>query len=401
MILPIAVGQILDRLSNIIMNKLSQRGRRWGAVYFGCYSVVTVIIIFLVGITATNTTAYSGEKADRTVQRLGGILPSGEYLTAIENSHNHALSTRDTLFAVQNIDDDLSIAVGAMGLFVKILKSGLIKTIPIATETNFFSVTKTGDGQLWVGAERGVLYRSDLTLAKWEHLSLDVKENIFKIIEKADHSLIAIGSYGLLMASNKLRDGWTSIGVDWGSLLKDAWDEFGESYPHLYSACTNKKGEIIVVGEFGLILKGTSNHFEKIHGGAIESAVFDCLISDEGRTIIAVGQMGLVLKSTDAGSSWARLFTGQDSDLYRIQYFDDVFLALGDGKKLYLSDDGTEWRCIQLKSEKSLGWYVDAAINNNEIQFVGNGGSVTTITRAVLHDAKNNSGNTKEFITCG
>lgn len=376
------------------------RASRVGAVELGRYRITIITLLLLCSIYALVAPASANEQKEYMNERPGVAPFPGTLLTSGANAHGTNLGTRDTLFAIEGLDQRSSIAVGALGIVITSTSQGAIKKIPLATDTNLFSVINTGDNEIWIGGEHGQLFVTDTTLTQWQPVSLNSEGNIFKIIKRVDNSLIAVGSYGLLMASNKARRKWHKVDIDWSLLLKEAWDEFGESFPHLYSGCVSPGGEIIVVGEYGLVLQETSNQWEKKHGGAIESAIFDCVAPDDGGTVIAVGQKGLVLRSVDSGETWIESFTGLDSDLYRIEYFDQVFLALGDGKKLYLSNEGTEWQCVQFMSDTSLGWYVDAAVKDSDIELIGNRGSLMKTTRAGILGALKNLASSAEFVAC-
>lgn len=362
---------------------------------------ITIIkMLLLFSISTPVIYAHAIEKKEQIMGRQGIASFPGAFLTSGEDAQLTTLNARDTLFAIERLGEYNAIAVGALGMVLINTNQGHITKIPFASDANLFAVLKTKNDEIWIGAERGKLFHTDTAVTQWLTVALNSDENIFNIMERRDGSLIATGSYGLLMTSNKARRKWHKMDIDWNMLLKEAWNEFGESFPHLYSGCVNSQGEIIIVGEYGLVLVETGKQWTKKHGGGIEPAIFDCVAPDDGGTIIAVGQKGLVLKSVDSGETWVQSLTGLESDLYRIEYFDQVFLAVGDGKKLYLSNDGTKWQCVQFKNGTSLGWYVDVTVKDSDIELVGNGGSLRKTTRAGIRGASQDLATSAEFSAC-
>lgn len=357
-------------------------------------------ILYMLFVCVFTRTGDASEPVDRTELQPGGVLDHGFYTSQEHKPENTAFGVRDKFFSINQLDDHYFVSVGAQGLVVRTSSRGAAQIVSIGTEINLFSVIKTKDNKIWIGGENGQMFYGDSTLQSWTPVSLGSKENILDIIERADKSLIVVGSYGLLMTGDTLNGSWRQMDIPWSLYLKDAWAELGEAFPHLYSTCTDESGDLVVVGEFGLVLEQVSGRWLKRHGGSIESAIFDCAMSDDGQSIMAVGQKGLILQSLDSGLTWSESTAAIETDLYRVEYFDQVFMAVGDGKKILVWRSKQNPVCMRFASDTSLGWYIDTLITDTDIVFVGSAGSIKNTTRNSIVSAMDNFAGSREFVAC-
>lgn len=359
------------------------------------FTFATLVLFFL------SLTGVSAENETKSVFKKGQVAISHVKSMQGATLQNSALQARDSLFALTKLNEEAFLLVGNKGFAVKASTTQLIKKITLPSSANLFSAHTVQSEHVLVGGEQGRLFISDKSATQWKTIKLDANEAIFDFIESPSGEIVLTGTYGLLMASNPPYINWASIQLPWADYLKNAWDEFGEADPHLYSGCHNQRGELLVVGEFGLVLKrGLDGVWQKIHGGSIEPAIYSCVISPDGLTITAVGQKGLIHSSTDGGVTWLQSDISAGVDLYKIQNFNGASIITGDNRTLYVSLNNGDWSCLRFADDAPLGWFIDTLVIGEQMIIVGSNGGFKSATLQSLSKARNQIKDSQEFVAC-
>jgi len=365
-----------------------------------------VRIYLLIAITFTllcfSTSHVNAETANqRPPQKKGQVAIS--HVKSVQNANlkNNVLQSRESLFALSKLTPKAFLLVGNTGLAAIASNDHVVNKIKLPTSLNLLSAHTTQSAKVLVGAEQGKLFISDKSAKQWKTLTLDTNEAIFDFIESPTGEVVLTGTYGLLMVSKPPYLQWESIKLPWATFLKSDWDEFGEADPHLYSGCQNDRGEILVVGEFGLVLRrDLDGVWKKIHGGSVEPAMYSCVISPNGQHITVVGQKGLSHSSTDGGVTWGQSEISSGIDLYKIQNVDGGSIIIGDNRRLYVSLNEGVWSCLRFARDMPLGWFVDTLVTGESVIIVGSNGGFKSTTLTSLDKAANEIKDSKEFVSC-
>lgn len=355
------------------------------------------LVLFFLSLTSVSAESEN----ESAFKKKGQVAISHVKSVQGDKLQNSDLQARDSLFAITKLKEEEFLLVGNKGFAVKASTTHLIKKIKLPSSANLFSAYTAQSEHVLVGGEQGHLFISDKSATQWKTIKLDVNEAIFDFMESPSGEIVLTGTYGLFMASNPPYVNWANIQLPWADYLKNAWDEFGEADPHLYSGCHNERGELLVVGEFGLVLKrGLDGVWHKMHGGSIEPAIYSCIISPDGQTITAVGQKGLSHSSTDGGVTWLQSDISAGVDLYKIQNFNAASIITGDNRTLYVSLNNGNWSCLRFADDTPLGWFIDTLVTGERVIIVGSNGGFKSTTLESLSKATNKIKDSKEFVAC-
>lgn len=362
-------------------------------------NIASLLVLFGVIQFSGVVGAVGGQgKADERKGSVGLAHIKSNQLSAGQNS---ILKPRDNLFAITRLGARSYLLAGNNGLLVKVMDNDSYEKINLKTNNDFLSVHATGSGQVLLGADKGALFISKDKLKSWSKVPIETNESIFSFIELAIGEVVLSGSYGLLMSSKPPYQQWEPVVLPWADFLKDAWQEFGEAEPHLYSGCHNQRGDLLVVGEFGLVIRrDITGQWSKIHGGAIQPAIYGCDISDNGEEIVLVGQKGLVYETSNGGLSWLESDIAKGGDLYKVDKTKGLSIIIGDKKTIYTSLTSSDWVCQRFVGDRPLGWFVDMTVSEKEIAIIGSNGSFKVTKYSSLLAAVNQLGNSKEFVSC-
>ncbi|MBL4743301.1 MAG: hypothetical protein JKX87_01475 [Cycloclasticus sp.] len=360
-----------------------------------------VILLVILGVIQFSGIAIATDGKGDEGHKKGSVGLTHIKSNQLANAQHSILQPRDNLFAITRLDDGAYLLAGNNGLLLKVTGKKGYKKLNLNTNSDLLSVHATQSGKVLLGADKGGLFTSNGALNKWSKTSIDTTESIFNFIELATGEIILSGSYGLLMSSKPPYSTWEPVILPWADYLKEAWQEFGEADPHLYSGCHNQRGDILVVGEFGLVLRrDVAGQWSKIHGGSIEPAIYGCDISGNGEDITLVGQKGFVYESSNSGLSWLKSDIAQGDDLYKVHKTKDLSIIIGDKKNIYISSKPSAWMCRRFIGDRPLGWLVDMVISENETAIIGSNGSFNVTTYASLLDAVYQLDRSKEFVSC-
>jgi len=358
-------------------------------------------LLILIGFSQTTGVLLAVEGQERTHPRNASVGLAHIKSNQLDDLENPVLKPRDSLFDITQLADQSYLMVGNDGLLIHAQKNQSSKRLNPNIQHDLFSTHATRQGDVFLAGANGSLYKSNDRLDNWSTLTIDSNESIFNFIELSTTEVILSGSYGLLMSSRPPYQQWKAVNIPWADFLKEAWNEFGEADPHLYSGCTNQRDELLVVGEFGLALKRDADgQWSKIHGGSIEPAIYGCQLSNNGKNIILVGQQGMVYQTSNGGDSWVEKNISKGSDLYKVEKIKDLFIMLGEKKKIYTSLTSSDWVCQRFIGDRPLGWFVDMAVEGEDIAITGSNGGFKVTSYASFVAAINQLNNSKELVSC-
>lgn len=79
------------------------------------------------------------------------------------------------------------------------------------TDPHLNAIARTGDGSLFIVAERGAAYRSTDAGATWQRITLPYQGSMFGVIGYDGRHVLAFGLRGHAFESNDLGDNWTEV----------------------------------------------------------------------------------------------------------------------------------------------------------------------------------------------
>lgn len=149
-------------------------------------------------------------------------------------------------------------------------------------------IARTGDGSLFIVAERGAAFRSTDGGATWQRLKLPYDGSMFGVIGYEGRHVLAFGLRGNVFESRDLGDHWNKVdtGVNLSIMGGTGWDD----------------GGAVLVGANGIVLTrsgGNANllkHAVRSQSNPTEneSGVFSSVISlAAGGDIVAAGENGI------------------------------------------------------------------------------------------------------------
>ncbi len=353
----------------------------------------------LLMVTSINYTAevYANAPVQKSAANGKVSAPS---IFAQHESGDSVGNKRDSFFSITSLPHQRKMLTGTRGTVVLVSSDGQFSNINIGSKKNLYSALKLQKSTVLIGADRGQLYKTDVSLKTFKSIQLKQSEDVFNLLETNDNKVFAVGAYGLFMSATAPFETWYEESLPWETYLKSAWAELGESLPHLYSSCSSETGTSYIVGEYGLLLKYEGTTWVKLHGGSIEPALYGCLVSNEGKDIIAVGQRGLVIHSSDGGLTWESINLERKIDLYRIEKTNGLNVVMGDQRQIFFSKSWSDWSCKRLKGDDAIGWYIDMLITNNELVMVGNKGKVNSTPLKFIANVFQSSADVKGFKSC-
>ena len=360
-------------------------------------------LLLLLGLTQFQCigVAYEKEKLISTKEEGAASLAHMKSNQSLANDQSSTLKPRDNLFAITPLTEQSYLLAANNGLLVKVKDNVVYEKIDLETNNDLLSIHATDSGEVLLGIGKGGLFVSKGELKNWSKVEVETNESIFNFTEQATGEVVMLGSYGLFMSSRPPYQQWEPVKIPWADFLKDAWDEFGEAAPHLYSGCNNERGELLVVGEFGLALRrDVAGHWSKVHGGSIEPSMYGCDISSDGENIILVGQKGLTYLTSNGGETWVKSDISKGKDLYKVGKIRDLSVIIGDKKTIYTSLTSSEWVCQRFVGERPLGWFVDMAISEKEMAVIGSNGSFKVAEYSSLLSFINKLNTSKELVSC-
>lgn len=278
----------------------------------------------------------------------------------------------DMLYAV-SLDNDHGIAVGDAGLIMASPDGGKSwsRQHQRPTELALLTVTQR-NGHCLVGGQSGLILTSPDCL-NWTRADSGTEERILSVDMNRSNLAYAVGGFGTLMRSTDAGLTWSRIEIPWDQILD------GPAEPHLYTVKVFDSGEVLIAGEFELVLRidpaGNWTVLRKGHRSLFSIA------ADSNGVIFAVGQEGLILKSDDRGTTWRELDGGTSAILTAV-WADSRRHVVASGVNTIVTskDGGATWHALSSQFVRR-NWHLALAVEGDvdgtpEIVSVGSHGRV-------------------------
>jgi len=278
----------------------------------------------------------------------------------------------DMLYAV-SLDANHGIAVGEAGLIMASPDGGKTwaRQAQRPTELALLTVTQR-NGHCLVGGQSGLILTSP-DCVNWTPAESGTEERILSVDMNRNQLAYAVGGFGTLMRSTDAGRTWSRIDIPWDQILD------GPAEPHLYAVKVFDSGEVLVAGEFELVLRlDPAGHWTLLRKG--HRSLFS-VAADRNGVIFAVGQEGLILKSEDQGATWRELDGGTSAILTAV-WADGQRHVVASGVNTIVSsnDGGATWHALSsqfVRRNWHLALAVEAYVDGKpEIVSVGSHGRV-------------------------
>jgi photosystem II stability/assembly factor-like uncharacterized protein len=150
------------------------------------------------------------------------------------------------------------------------------------TDPHLNAITRTGDGALFIVAERGAAFRSTDDGATWERLQLPYEGSMFGVLGYPGQRVIAFGMRGNAFESNDLGATWDTI--DTGTELS------------LMSGAALPDGGAVLVGANGIVLirdAGGNVAKHTFQNSAQETPVLASVLAQSASELVVGGEKGV------------------------------------------------------------------------------------------------------------
>ncbi|MDB5987918.1 MAG: photosystem stability/assembly factor-like protein [Nevskia sp.] len=291
-------------------------------------------------------------------------------------------TAHDALFGI-SFDQGKGVAVGVGGSIFESSDGGL-GWEPVeqsATQMALLAVDRHGDHTIAVGQRGAILVEE--SAGQWKAASAPDMSRLFAVSVTAAGVAVAGGEFGALIRSADGGLNWTSIApVSWDSFINDV--PGGNAQPNIYAVSVSESGDILVAGEFGVILRSRDEGktWQAIKQGQyLSPSLFSLFQSDKG-VRFAVGQKGDIERSADDGATWQQIPTKTDANLLSIaaKPGGQELVATGMRAMLHSTDGGTTWMPV-IEDDTLSDWYqaVRTDLASGRIEAVGHAGKIIQI----------------------
>ncbi|MDE0853358.1 MAG: hypothetical protein OSA97_02905 [Nevskia sp.] len=279
-------------------------------------------------------------------------------------------------------DKTTGVAVGAAGEIENSTDGGATwKADPSPTPLSLLGVDIHNDLSIAVGQMGLVVVRDRGT--QWVKKDTGTTERLLNVSINSEGNAVAVGSFGTVLESTDRGGTWNSIAPEWGSLMKDQGDQF---MPHMYAAHIDDAGTITVAGELGCILQsrdGGKSWAVVHHGDSASHNEEESLFSMDFRSdgvAFAVGQNGRILRSANGGATWQVSDSNVRSNLLSIHSSaNGEIVVTGMYSMLVSNNDGKTWNTVR-DQEIGSGWYAGVARSAGGANYaVGKAGSILKV----------------------
>ncbi len=295
---------------------------------------------------------------------LQGVFAVAEELNTQAVKAPHRL-----LMDIKQIASNRLVAVGERGHILVSDDAGqnwqqkLVPTEALLTKL-FFIDEKNG----WaIGHEQTILTPTnavDTCVLQHHSKSLD-QPALFDVWFNDPQNGLAVGAYGLYLAT-------TDGGDSWNSIHQSDLEDYEIGFPHFYSLTYQKTTKTLyMAGELGFLAKSedlgaTWQKLDSPYDGS-----FFNIASLPSGDLLVMGLRGHLFKSSDNGSSWKEIETGTISVLQEL-------VILPEGRLLIVGTDGTQLLSDNMGDSVSLIQRPDrvhlanaVVLNKNKILLVG------------------------------
>lgn len=275
-------------------------------------------------------------------------------VVALETEPVRVGTAHEALFAL-DMDGTRGLAVGTNATVFESTDAGAEwsrHSVP-GTSLALLGVDQRGNHAVAVGQMGAIAVRG---ADGWQSVPSPTEERLMAVGVNAEGLAVAAGAFGALLRSTDGGLTWDMVSIEWPALDSD---QMGIE-PHLYDVRVTDAGVVLVVGEYGVVLRSNNGgeDWSVVHRG--DASMFAIEIWDDGRGY-AVGQNGVILHTRDLGVTWERQETNTKTNLFAVQsWTDGTVVVAGMREWLTSSDDGGHWASHR---EGDIGtyWYTDVA----------------------------------------
>ncbi len=233
-----------------------------------------------------------------------------------------------------------------------------VKPSAIGKRDRFYGVDITPNNEIYIAGNYGKILKSQNSGKSWLRLETNIEKHLQDISAWDKSKLVAVGNDGVIITTEDGGETWDKADAPKSEianrLLKvhcypngEAWAvgeggmiiqsmDYGKTWVVMRDEIEDvifsdvvklNSGEIIVVGEYGRVLKSTGK--KKWDEVTIENSnsSLTAISTNTDGDILAVGLDGVMISSTDAGKTW-RLVSGNETGniehLLGISWSDDL-----------------------------------------------------------------------------
>lgn len=177
-------------------------------------------------------------------------------------------------------DERRGVAVGAYAYFLVTDDSGdSWEPLAINDEDDFHlnAIVPAPDGDLFIAAEAGLIYRSSDGAASWESLESPYEGSFFGALGDTEGELLVFGLRGHLYRSRDAGREWEQIALDTQAMLTDA--------------TRLPDGRVVIVGLEGMVLIETEAGYEEFQRPGRSGLT--AVVAIDSETLVLAGDAGL------------------------------------------------------------------------------------------------------------
>jgi len=179
------------------------------------------------------------------------------------------------------------VAVGAYAYFLVTDDSGdSWEPLAINDEDDFHlnAIVPAPDGDLFIAAEAGFIYRSIDAAVSWESLESPYEGSFFGALSDTDGELLVFGLRGNLYRSHNAGEDWENIELGTKAMLTDA--------------TRLPDGRVVIVGLEGMVLIETEASYKEFQ--LPDRSGLTAVVAIDGETLVLAGDAGLLRVPLDA-----------------------------------------------------------------------------------------------------
>lgn len=289
------------------------------------------------------------------------------------------------LFA-SSFDGDRGIAVGAAGE-IQVTEDGgkTWKQEPAPTQLSLTATAINGPKRLAAGIT-GIIF-FDNGDGKWRPSESGTQERMFGASIDSKGNAIVVGAFGTMLRSTDGGKTWNDVAPDWMPIFAGSDQLTDDFAPSIYAVAINDRGVGLAVGELSTILRtedaGATWHLAlggPVSGAERPPALFSTALRSDG-VGYAVGQSGRILQTPDFGKTWCEFNSGVEVNLLGVAT-QPGGKTLISGIRVMLSsqDEGRNWTRIT-GDEIDYAWYSGMSVAGNAFVTVGQSGDILRVTQ--------------------
>ena len=184
-------------------------------------------------------------------------------------------------------DAQRGMAVGAYAYFLKTADGGQSWELAVINDEDDFHLNRispTPNGDLYIAAEAGFIYRSEDGAATWQSLDSPYEGSFFGALSDTDNELLVFGLRGNLYRSDDAGEQWERIELETQAMLTDA--------------ARLPDGRRVIVGLEGMVLVEHDDGFQEFQ--LPSRAGLTAVLVADAQTLVVAGETGLARLRLDA-----------------------------------------------------------------------------------------------------